>query len=197
MAEHHAAVTVDAPAHDVFALFTHFNDYPKFMSYVKEVTYLDERRSHWVVDMLGEHQWDAVNEDWIAGRQIGWRSTSGIVNSGRVTFTSQTDGATRVSVEIRYEPPAGVFGAIGETLGAGLQFEHRLQHDLENFAAMVRAAPPGSLDPTSSSYLFHVGSAAAAGRTTLSQDQTMGIGDLPQPAGASESPSTTGLTQPE
>ena len=55
MAEHSAAVTVNAPVHQVYALYTHFNDYPKFMTFVKEVTYLDDERSHGVVDVVGEH----------------------------------------------------------------------------------------------------------------------------------------------
>ena len=195
MAEHRASVTVAAPAHQVYALFSHFNDYPKFMTYVKEVTYLDDQRSHWVVDVLGDHEWDAVNEDWIDGRQIGWRSTSGLVNSGQVTFTAQADDSTLVSVEIRYDTPGGLIGTLGEKLGAGLQFERRLQHDLDHFAAMVHAAPPGALDPASSAYLFHADSAAARGRTTPSQDQTMGTTEIAGSDTLIEPPSTTSVTQ--
>ncbi len=29
LAEHHASVTVDAPVHQVYSLFTHFNDFSK------------------------------------------------------------------------------------------------------------------------------------------------------------------------
>ncbi len=81
-----------------------------------------------------------------------------------------------MSVAVRYEPPAGSLGALGEALGAGGQFERRLQHDLQHFAAMVEQAPPGALDPTSSSYLFHEDSAASKGRTTLAQQESMGMG---------------------
>ena len=176
MAEHRASVTVAAAPRVVYALFSHFNDYPKFMKYVREVTYLDGERSHWVVDMLGVHEWDAINDDWIPERQIGWRSTSGLTNSGRVTFEPCAPDSPLVTVELRYDPPGGIIGAIGETLGAGQQFERRLQSDLEHFAAMVHAAPPGALDPTSSAYLFHTESAAARGRTTAAQDQTMALG---------------------
>jgi len=58
-------------------------------------------------------------------------------------------------------------------MGAGSRFESVLQHDLDNFARMVDQAPPGALDPTSSNYLFHSGSAAAKGTTTERQNQTM------------------------
>ncbi len=195
MAEHRVSVKVAAPAHQVFALFSHFNDYPKFMTYVKEVTYLDSERSHWVVDILGQHEWDAINEEWIPDRQIGWRSTSGLANSGRVIFEPQPDGTTLVSVDVQYEPPAGIIGTAGEKLGAGARFEGHLAHDLEHFAAMVEAAPRDALDPTSSAYLFHADSAAAKARTTLSQDQTMGIAQIGAGEDLIDAPSTTSITQ--
>jgi uncharacterized membrane protein len=173
LAEHHASVTVNAPVHQVYGLFIHFNDFPKFMSFVKEVTYYDEQRSHWVVEAVGQHEWDAVNENWVEDQQIGWRSTSGLENMGKVTFQPTGANQTRVDVYIYYNPPAGVLGDVGENLGGGSRFDNILQHDLDNFARMVNEAPPGALDPTSSNYLFHSGSAAARGKTTDQQDATM------------------------
>jgi uncharacterized membrane protein len=175
MAEHSASVTVNAPVHQVYSLYTHFNDYPKFMTFVKEVTYLDDKRSHWVADVIGRHEWDAVNEDWMPDRQIGWRSVDGVSNSGRVTFEPASADRTRVTVEVNYQPPAGILGSLGEALGAGGEFERRLQHDLQHFAMMVEQAPPGALDPTSSAYLFHRDSAAARGEATQAQQESMGM----------------------
>jgi len=173
MAEHRASVTVNAPVHQVYGLFTHFNDFPKFMSFVKEVTYYDEQRSHWVAEIAGRHEWDAVNENWVEDRQIGWRSTNGVENAGRVIFESLGANQTRVDVLIRYNPPAGVLGDVGENLVVGGRFDKALQQDLDNFARMVHQAPAGALDPTSSNYLFHSGSAAAKGTTTSRQNETM------------------------
>jgi uncharacterized membrane protein len=173
MAQHTASITVNAPVNQVYQLFSHFNDFPKFMSYVKEVTYFDAQRSHWVVDVLGRHEWDAVNENWIENKQIGWRSTDGLENSGVVRFSPVNDNATHVDMTIDYNPPAGWIGDIGENLGAGKKFERALQYDLANFAEMVAQAPRGALDPNSSSYLFHGDSAAAKGETTAAQNATM------------------------
>jgi uncharacterized membrane protein len=173
MAEHHAAVTVNAPVHQVYGLFTHFNDFPKFMSFVKEVTYYDNQRSHWVAEVVGRHEWDAVNENWVEDQQVGWHSTNGLENFGRVTFQPVGANQTQVDVFIDYDPPAGVLGDIGENLGAGSRFDSVLQHDMDNFARMVDQAPPGALDPTSSNYLFHSDSATAKGTTTSRQDETM------------------------
>src|SRR5438270_12498477 len=173
LTEHGAAVDVNAPVHQVYALFTHFNDFPKFMSFVKEVTYYDDQRSHWVAEIVGRHEWDAINEDWVEDRQVGWRSINGFENTGRVTFESLGPDQTRVNVLVRYNPPAGVLGDVGEKLGAGSRFENALQHDLDNFARLVDQAHQGALDPNFSNYLFHSGSAAAKGTTTDRQDSTM------------------------
>lgn len=173
MAQHNASVTVNAPVHQVYQLFTHFNDYPKFMSHIEEVTYYDANRSHWVAEVAGRHEWDAVNTDWIADRQVGWRSTEGLKNSGRVRFRPVGEEKTLVEVLIAYDPPAGALGDLGEVLGAGKSLERALQEDLDNFARMVEQAPPGSLDPESSSYLFNEASAAARGKATKAQKASM------------------------
>ena len=175
MAEHthSASVTVNAPVHQVYQLFTHFNDFPKFMTFVKEVTYKDDQTSHWAAQVLGHQEWDAVNENWIPDQQIGWRSTSGLQNNGTVAFQSVGDNQTQVTVTINVNPPAGVLGDAVEALGGGKHFDAKLQHDLDHFAQMVAQAPPGALDPESSNYLFHGDSAAAQGKTTAGQDATM------------------------
>jgi uncharacterized membrane protein len=172
-AEHHASVTVNAPVHQVYALFSHFNDFPKFMSFVKEVTYHDDQNSHWVAEMVGRHEWDAKNENWLPDKQIGWRSTNGLDNFGKVTFEPIAANQTKLDVYISYNPPAGVLGDIGEKLGAGSRFEKALQNDLTHFARLVEQAPAGALDPQSSNYLFHGDSAAAKGTTTPRQNETM------------------------
>lgn len=173
MSEQKASITVNAPVHQVYQLFSHFNDFPKFMSYVKEVTYKDDQTSHWVANIFGDHAWDAVNERWIPDRQIGWRSTDGLENSGIVTFEAVGDTQTQVTVDITYNPPAGFIGDIGDKLGAGKHFHKRLQEDLDHFARMVAEAPYGSLDPTSSTYLFHDDSMVGKGKTTAAQNATM------------------------
>ena len=185
MVEHRASVTVNAPVHQVYSLFSHFNDFPKFMSFVKEVTYYDDQRSHWVAEVSGRHEWDAVNEDWTPDRQIGWRSTSGLSNYGRVIFQAINAQQTHIAVSVNYHPPAGILGSIGEHIGVGKHFDEVLQNDLNNFAEMVNQAPANALDPTSSHYLFHEGSAAAQGTTTERQNATMG-GDIASSAYAGE-----------
>lgn len=170
---HHASTLVNASVDQVFALFSHFNDFPKFMRFVKEVTYYDNNTSHWVAEVAGRHEWDAVNQEWVTNRQIGWHSTRGLENHGKVTFEPVGASQTKIDIYINYNPPAGIFGDIGEKMGAGSRFEHALQDDLDRFARIVDEAPAGALDPTSSNYLFHPDSAAARGATTDRQNEAM------------------------
>jgi uncharacterized membrane protein len=173
MSDQRALVVVNAPVEQVYALFSHFNDFPKFMRFVKEVTYYDDTHSHWVVEIAGRHEWDAENTGWEPNRQIGWVSIAGLQNSGVVTFVANGANQTLVDVSITYNPPGGVIGDAGEALGAGRRFQQALQEDLDHFARMVERVPAGALDPMESTYIFHEGSAAARGETTDAQNRTM------------------------
>ncbi|GHO66583.1 hypothetical protein KSC_054750 [Ktedonobacter sp. SOSP1-52] len=173
MVEHSASVTVKAPVHQVYELFTHFNDFPKFMRFVKEVTYYDDQRSHWVVQMLGRHEWDAVNEDWIPDKQVGWRSVRGLKNGGRVKFRALSPQSTEVAVYIYYVPPTGTLGRLGENLGVNSYIDTVLQTELTHIARMVEEAPEGALDPMSSHYLFHKESVVSRGEMTERQRLSM------------------------
>lgn len=154
MASHRATVVVNAPVHQVYEMFTRFTDYPKFMHHVKEVTDLGGERTHWVVDIIGRHEWDAVNQGWLQDRQVGWRSTEGLENFGFVQFESVSERQTRIDVTINYNPPVGALGDAGEALGAGKRFEKALQDDLDRFARVVESAAPDTLDPQSATYVF-------------------------------------------
>lgn len=154
MPDHRASITIAAPVHQVYALFGRFGDYPKFMSFVKDVQFVDERTTRWTVDIAGPHAWTAVNDMWIPDQQIGWHSIDGFRNSGRVEFTALGAERTQVVVKIDYEPPAGPIGLAGELLGIGAAFEAALQRDLNAFAAIVEAAPRGGLDANSSAYVL-------------------------------------------
>jgi ribosome-associated toxin RatA of RatAB toxin-antitoxin module len=186
MTEHSASVTVNAPVHQVYELFTHFNDFPKFMSFIQEVTYYDDERSHWVVHVGRTYEWDAVNVDWIPDQQVGWRSFHGLHNSGKVKFRALGPERTDVDVYIQYEPPSGALGQLGEALGVGSYFTAVLQKDLQNFARMVEDAPAGSLDPMSSHYLFHDESAASKGFVTPKQQEAMSRDPMMSPEALAE-----------
>jgi uncharacterized membrane protein len=65
-----------------------------------------------VTEVVGRHEWDAVNENWLANRQIGWCSREGLENAGRVSFQPQGPNQTLVTVNNSYNPPGGPPGAL-------------------------------------------------------------------------------------
>ncbi|GHO73715.1 hypothetical protein KSD_14860 [Ktedonobacter sp. SOSP1-85] len=173
MGEHHVTVLVPDSVKNVYALFTHFHDFPKYMRFVQEVTYYDPQRSHWVVQVGGKQEWDAVNENWIPERQVGWRSIKGLQNRGTVKFTSLGPDQTLVDVFISHIPPMGIVGRIAEWLGIDSHFQTILEKEMQNFTRMVEEAPRGTADPMLSHYLFHQESAFTRGKTTERQRTSM------------------------
>ncbi|WP_083814517.1 SRPBCC family protein [Ktedonobacter racemifer] len=173
MGEHHVTVLVPTSVKNAYAFFTHFHDFPKYMHSVREVTYYDTQRSHWVVQVAGKQEWDAVNENWIPERQVGWRSIKGLQNRGTIKFTPLGTEQTVVDVFIHHDPPMGIVGRMAEWLGINSHFQTVLEKEIQNFTRMVEEAPQGTSDPMSSHYLFHQESAFTRGKTTERQRAAM------------------------
>ncbi|MDQ4121208.1 MAG: SRPBCC family protein [Acidobacteriota bacterium] len=117
------AINVDAPPDVVFALWSNFENFPLFMSNVREVRILGAGRSHWVVSGPAgiSVEWDAVITKVEPNRLIAWKSIEGseIPNAGYVRFDENENGTTRVTARISYNPPAGVIGhAVAGIFGA-------------------------------------------------------------------------------
>jgi uncharacterized membrane protein len=67
-------------------------------------------------------QWDAELIELQPNELVAWRSARGaaVENAGRVRFTRNEQGGTRVEVQLSYHPPGGRLGHLLATLlGAG------------------------------------------------------------------------------
>ncbi|HEV8714917.1 MAG TPA: SRPBCC family protein [Candidatus Binatia bacterium] len=107
-------ITVAAPIEQVFALWTNYQNFPCFMSHVREVRDLGGGRSHWVVDGPAgiPIEWDAVVTKCVPHEVFAWKSEPGAVvqHAGIIHFEPTRDGGTRVHVQLSYNPPAGAVG---------------------------------------------------------------------------------------
>ena len=117
-------ITIDAPVEDVFAFWSRFENFPRFMEHVLEVRPgTEDDRSFWkVAGPAGMPiEWQAEITEQIEPRKIAWRSLSGSVvdHHGEVHFERAGDHATRISVHMAYRPPGGALGhaAAGFLLG--------------------------------------------------------------------------------
>ena len=145
-------ICVGAPVDRVFAFWSDYQNFPRFMSRVREVR-VNEERSRWVVSGPA-----GVPVEWTSelvrsepGSLLEWRSLPGssVKHDGLVRFEPTEDGGTRVSVCLRYVPPGGAIGhAVAALLGADAKSEMdadlmRMKSAIETGHAPHDAAQPG------------------------------------------------------
>jgi uncharacterized membrane protein len=124
-----ASIDVDVPVSTAYNQWTQFEEFPKFMDNVHEVKQLDNTHLRWRADVAGkEKQWEAEITEQIPDKRIAWRSLSGARNSGVVTFHKLSDNATRIMLQIDYEPET-MDEKAGDVLGfVKVQSQASLKH---------------------------------------------------------------------
>jgi uncharacterized membrane protein len=135
-------IHINAPLEEVYAYWSNFENFPKFMTHLKDVRHLKNGRSHWVAAGPGgiSIPWVAETTDQRTNQLLAWRSIPGsmIRTSGRVRFDREPDGRARVQIRMSYCPPAGVVGhSVAWLLGSDPKTEMdtdlmRLKSLLEN-----------------------------------------------------------------
>lgn len=124
------SIDINAPVDSVYNQWTQFEDFPAFMEGVKEVRQLDDSHLHWCAEIGGKDvEWDAEITEQIPDQRICWRSLGGTPNAGMVSFHQLNDGATRVMLQMDYDPE-GVMENAGDMFGV---LSHRVEGDLERF----------------------------------------------------------------
>src|SRR5262245_62112365 len=134
------AIHIDAPAEEVFRFWSNFENFPKFMTHLKEVRCLENGRWHWVAAGPAGMSipWDAEITESEPNRSLAWRSVPGslIDTKGVVRFDEEPDGRTRLSIRMSYSPPAGVFGhAVAWVFGADPKSE--IDDDMVRFKSLI------------------------------------------------------------
>jgi len=139
------SIEVQAPVEEVFAYWSNFENFPKFMQNIEEVRMTGEDTSHWrVKGPLGKSvAFDAKATEKDPNRGIGWNTVDGeVMTSGEVRFEEVQPDRTRVEVTMNYSDPPG--GKVGEVAAEVLQNpEREMREDLQNFAKIVER---GELD---------------------------------------------------
>jgi len=136
------AIIVNAKVADVYAIWADFENFPRFMTYIKAITKTSERTSHWVMEgPFGKDlEWDAETTTLEPYTRIAWNSRDGgdITTSGQVTFNELAQGQTEITVMLQYVPPAGKIGEFVAHLFSDP--EKRLEEDLHNFKTYVEGS---------------------------------------------------------
>jgi uncharacterized membrane protein len=115
-------IHIEAPVARVYEVWSHHEDFPRFMSRVREVEDLGGGRYHWTVagPAGSTWSWDGVIITQVPNELIEFSSEpdAPVEHYGVVRFEPDA-GGTRVDVRMSYRPPGGILGHLAATvLGA-------------------------------------------------------------------------------
>jgi uncharacterized membrane protein len=138
-------INIAAPLDEVFDYVTRWENYPMWMSHVREVTSRGTpravgERTHWVVDGPAGStiSWNAITTRFLPSRMISWKTADRerIAHAGTIWFTQNDDGSTRVDVHMSYNPIAGAAGhAIAALFGSDPK--HQMDDDLARLKTTI------------------------------------------------------------
>lgn len=134
-------IVVNREPADVYQFWLRFDQFPRFMRHLKQVSIRKDGTSHWKAYGPGGqlYEWDAEIVQDRPNELIAWQSRPGgdVQNEGSVRFERAPGGrGTLVRVNLRYDPPAGAAGsAIARLLGR--EPGQEVQEDLRRFKQVI------------------------------------------------------------
>ena len=138
-------INIAAPVEEVYGFWSDFENFPRFMSNVREVRRNADGTSHWV--MAGPAgasvEWDAVVTRRVPNELLAWKSVegAGVETAGLVRFDRNDDGTTRVQVRLSYNPPAGAIGHAAAAL-FGSDPKSEMDADLMRMKSLIETDNP-------------------------------------------------------
>ncbi|HEX2856089.1 MAG TPA: SRPBCC family protein [Propionibacteriaceae bacterium] len=129
-------IDIDLPISRVYNQWTQFEDFPAFMSGVQEVRQLTDTTLFWRVSVAGvEREFVATITEQQPDERIAWRTQDGPSQAGVVTFHRLSDDATRVRLQLEWEPQG-----VTEKAGAMLQLDDaQVAVSLEKFKRLIES----------------------------------------------------------
>jgi carbon monoxide dehydrogenase subunit G len=130
------SIEVEVPVRTAYDQWTQFEDFPRFMSGVKQVRQIGDAMTHWVAEIAGvRREWDAAILEQVPDTKVAWAATTGATNAGAVYFEAIGAERTRVRLALDYEPE-GVVERIGEFLKV---VERTTVADLDRFKQFIES----------------------------------------------------------
>ncbi|MFE0444977.1 SRPBCC family protein [Streptomyces fungicidicus] len=130
-------VDINAPVSVTWSLWSDVTRWPSFLSHVRLVQPLDERRFAWQLALPGaDRNFVAELTEVVEENRIAWRTTEGVDHAGVVTFHRLSDKTSRVTLQIEYDPKGFI-----EHLGALTNLDSTLaNYDLGEFQKLAETA---------------------------------------------------------
>jgi len=135
------SVYIDRPAGELYSFWRDFENLPRIMRHLKSVSVRGDR-SHWTAAGPAgvTVEWDAeiINEQ--PNEMIAWGSLTGseVATAGSVHFDEAPGRGTRLTVVLKYDPPAGRAGAAVAGL-FGADADRMIEEDLDRFKQLAES----------------------------------------------------------
>lgn len=134
MARIEQEIEVSVPVSTAYNQWTQFEEFPRFMEGVEQVTQMGDKNLHWVADVMGQRrEWDAKIIEQVPDQRIAWRNTTGTTNAGYVSFFPIDVTRSRVRLEVDWDPE-GFAEKAGSALG---MVQARVKDDLQRFKQLI------------------------------------------------------------
>ena len=136
MAEITKSIEVNVPLNTAYNQWTQFEEFPRFMEGVEQVTQLDDQRLHWAASVGGQRkEWYARITEQVPDERIAWTSEGGAFTAGVVTFHRISPDTTRITLQMEYDPES-IVEEVGDKLGF---VSRRVEADLERFKEFIES----------------------------------------------------------
>lgn len=101
-------IEINAPVEEVFALFSRFDHFARWMKGIKNVEWIAAKRTRWTAEAPDGAllEWEAEVTELEPGRHIAWHSISGNVEAeGAARFAATPQGTTMMQLTLGYDQP--------------------------------------------------------------------------------------------
>ncbi len=134
------AIEVSAPLHTVYEQLAAFENYPQFMSGVREVTPIGHDQTHWIMDVDGKRrEFDAQITERSLDERVSWSTTEGPLLAETITLRPMGETKTQIvaqlEADIAFLMPSDRHGQASLT--------RRLKTDLSTFKDLVESGTLG------------------------------------------------------
>ncbi|MFL6550612.1 MAG: SRPBCC family protein [Povalibacter sp.] len=134
------SVAINSTPEKLYSFWRNFENLPRFMNYLEQVTCQDDRRSHWRAKGPAgiRVEWDSEVTHDEPNRSIGWRTLpdSEVRHHGSVSFEPEKNGrGTIVQVDMRYGAPGPLSAQLARILGQDPKA--RMKRDLRSLKQLL------------------------------------------------------------
>jgi hypothetical protein len=142
------AIEVSAPLHTVYEQLAAFENYPRFMSGVREVTPIGHDQTHWIMDVDGtRREFDAQITERSLDERVSWSTTEGPLLAETITLRPMGETKTQIVAQLE----ADVAFLMPSDRHGQASLTRRLKSDLTTFKSLVESGSLGDYPAGASS----------------------------------------------